>query len=98
MDMETARKTLFHFFHTYRWKFAVILILVTLTHWTPARHLYHTVRFMSLVSLHTRVSICRNGNKTHLEKALSFSDFRAQSEHGPVRENGWCYIQLCFLH
>lgn len=50
---------------------------------------------MSLLNLHTRVGICRNGNKTHLEKALSFPDFRAQSEYSPVRENG--SVQLCFL-
>lgn len=90
MEMETARKTLaFPLFHTYRWEFAVIFITVTHTH---ILEIYQasspSLHFMSLLNLHSRVGICRNGNKTHLEKALSFSDFRAQSEHNPVRENG----------
>lgn len=88
--METARKTLaFLLFHTYRWEFAAKFI--TVTH-TDILELYQAsfpnLHFMSLLNLHSRVGICRNGNKTRLEKALSFSDLRAQSEHSPVRENG----------
>lgn len=66
------------------------------TYWRSTRRLSGTWHFMSLVTLHTRVSFCRNGSKTHLEKPLSFSDFRAHSEHGRFRERT-CHIQLWFL-
>lgn len=53
-----GQKTLaFPFFHTYRQKLAVILILVQLQ-----LHNGH----LSFVDLHSRVSICRNRNKTPL--------------------------------
>lgn len=71
--------------------------LVTWTYWRSPRHLSLTLPFMSLVNLHTRVSVCRGGNKTHLEKALSFSDFRAQSHHTAchsVRERMVLYLAM----
>lgn len=84
----------FPFFHTDRCKFAV---MCTLLHGCTGDlpGIFPELHILCLVSLHTRISVCRTGNNTHLEKALSFSDFRAQSQHSTETQR-W-HIQLWFL-